>query len=234
MKSSDLLVKRIGRIGQRVSRIGSMLRMDYSMAERMSLVSASRSSGHEVDLLEFHVSHVNSFAFQYALREIFIKGDYRFNSEKDCPVILDCGANIGLATLFFKHLYPKARITCFEADPATASILQRNVEQNHLQEVSVHNLMLANVEEERLFYVSADGAGSLDMSAIADRLPNRREIRVRAGKLSHYIDGTVDRLNAHFRHYLDCQSTCIAKAAMLQKGYSSLLFGASLNFMKSG
>jgi len=60
------------------------------------------------------------------------------------PLIFDCGANIGLATLYFKNLYLGARIVAFEADPETAAVLRENVSANHLQDVSVHNLMLTD------------------------------------------------------------------------------------------
>jgi FkbM family methyltransferase len=109
-------------------------------------------------------------------------------------VILDCGANIGLATLFFKHLYPKSRITSFEADPTTASTLQKNIEQNHLQDVSAYNLFLSDTEGDYPFYVAANVAGSLRMSADPSRISKHREIIVKAGKLSHYIEGPVDLL----------------------------------------
>ena len=46
------------------------------------------------------------------------------------PRILDCGANVGLASLFFRRLYPQARITAFEADPALFAILEANLDAN--------------------------------------------------------------------------------------------------------
>jgi FkbM family methyltransferase len=174
--------------------LSKMARLNYSAAERINLVRALRSRGHETDLLKFHVTYPSERWFRVLLKEIFFKGEYLFEAETDSPVILDCGANIGLATLFFKYLYPRARICSFEADPATASILQKNIEQNQLSDVSAYNLMLSNAEGEHPFYVAADVAGNLQMSAYADRLSNHREIMVKTGKLSHYIDGPVDLL----------------------------------------
>ena len=168
--------------------------MHYSAAERASLISALRSKGHETDLLGFHVSYLNDVAFHFVLREVFFNCDYLMDSETDSPVILDCGANIGLATLFFKRHFPRARITCFEADPTTASILRKNVEQNHLQDVSTYNLMLSDSEGEHLFYIDPNIDGSLKMSGTSGRLSNQREIKVNAGKLSHFIDGPIDLL----------------------------------------
>jgi tRNA1(Val) A37 N6-methylase TrmN6 len=44
--------------------------------------------------------------------------------------VFDCGANIGFATIFFKWLFPKARIYAFEPDPATYALLEKNVKTN--------------------------------------------------------------------------------------------------------
>jgi FkbM family methyltransferase len=186
--------KQVSRIVRVVDHLSRMSRLNYTMTERASLIFAHRSHGHETDLLNFHVSYLNEGSFRILLGEIFFDGEYTFHADTDSPVILDCGANIGIAMLFFKHLYPKARISSFEADPTTASILQKNIEQNHLQDVTAYNLMLSNVEGRNSFYVGADVEGSLLMSSMPDRLTNNREIMVNAGKLSHYIDGPVDLL----------------------------------------
>ena len=166
----------------------------YTIAERLSLVSARKPHGHETDLLKFHVTFLNEGVYQILLREIFFKGEYSFEAGTESPVILDCGANIGMATLYFKYLYPKARISSFEADPVTASVLKKNVEQNRLVDVSVHNLMLSNKEGELPFYTCEEVAGIPSMSGNPNRTLNHREILVKAGKLSTYIEGPVDLL----------------------------------------
>jgi FkbM family methyltransferase len=127
--------------------------------------------------------------------EVFAKGEYFFKANHDSPVIFDCGANIGLATLFFKRLYPKARVHSFEADPATSEILRFNVERNHLQNVVVRNVLLADHAGTEKFHVAARTPGSLMMSSVAARFgSDDREITVNAERLSEYIDGPVDLL----------------------------------------
>jgi hypothetical protein len=49
-------------------------------------------------------------------RSIFTQDEYAFSSEEDAPVIIDAGAHIGIATLYFKWHYPQARITAIEPD----------------------------------------------------------------------------------------------------------------------
>lgn len=169
-------------------------RRHYSQADRVNLIAALWSNRQEVNLLGFDVKYLGEREFRYLIWEIFICNQYFFEAENDSPVILDCGANIGLATLFFKRLYPKAHISSFEADPATASILKRNVEANQLKDVTVHNLMLSDETGEHPFYIDAKVDGVLTMSAHPTFLSNHREICVKSGKLSDYIERPIDLL----------------------------------------
>lgn len=167
-------------------------RLNYTLAERLNLVAARLSRGDRTRVLWFRVRHLNRASFRIALREIFFEGDYRFEPKTDSPLIFDCGANIGLATLYFKHLYPKARIVAFEADPATAAVLRENVVSNHLEGVTIHNLMLAGGEGEFAFY--SGGEANLMGSANPSRVAQGREIKVSGTRLSLFVDGEVDLL----------------------------------------
>lgn len=68
-----------------------------------------------------------SFLDQYIA--LFEKERLRFPSENPAPRIIDGGANIGMATLYFKRLHPNARITAFEADPDIHAIATENIHQ---------------------------------------------------------------------------------------------------------
>jgi FkbM family methyltransferase len=41
--------------------------------------------------------------------------------------IVDIGAHVGSATLYFRHVYPQARIFCFEPNPVCFELLTRNI-----------------------------------------------------------------------------------------------------------
>lgn len=60
------------------------------------------------------------------LDEIVIDRGYDFPLPEAPRIILDIGANIGLATLWFKHRYPDARIIAMEPDPGSFALLERN------------------------------------------------------------------------------------------------------------
>jgi FkbM family methyltransferase len=74
----------------------------------------------------------------HSYREIFEEEIYRFESYKKEPVIFDCGSNIGLSVLYFKQLYPQARVIAFEPDPNNFQLLQQNAEKNKLSNLELH------------------------------------------------------------------------------------------------
>jgi FkbM family methyltransferase len=61
------------------------------------------------------------------LNDIFVRCIYDFAVTRPDPLIIDAGANVGLATLHWLDLVPGAHIECFEPDPDVFAALQRNV-----------------------------------------------------------------------------------------------------------
>lgn len=175
-----------------------MSHLHYNLGELFSIAASLFplfGRQHTAQLVGFEVNYLDKASFRVVAFEVFVRGEYFFETNQDSPVILDCGANIGLATLFFKRLYPNARIHSFEADPTTCGVLRSNIEQNHLQGVTVTNVLLSDHNGAEKFYVSSGAAGSLMMSATASRFAaDGQEITVNAGRLSDYIDGSVDLL----------------------------------------
>ena len=165
---------------------------DLKFSDRVSLFRARISHHQNTNVCGFRVNYLDRGSFQIAMQEVFFDGIYRFGAKTDSPAILDCGANIGLATLFFKWIYPRARVIAFEADPEIAAVLEKNISQNALQQVSVHNLALSNQEGNLKFYVPENVAGSLAGSAVAGRVDGTRQIEIKAGKLSSFIEGPID------------------------------------------
>jgi FkbM family methyltransferase len=63
-------------------------------------------------------------------QQVFINREYATPCLPDTAnVIIDLGANIGLASLFFAEKYRKARIIAIEPDPANLALLARNLAQ---------------------------------------------------------------------------------------------------------
>ncbi len=63
---------------------------------------------------------------------IFIAGEYAALDVADAGTIIDLGANIGVATLWFRSLNPNARIVSVEPDPFTFEKLRMNLARDPL------------------------------------------------------------------------------------------------------
>ena len=78
-------------------------------------------------------------AFLGAYADIFASEIYDFKAATDAPVILDIGANVGIATLWWKLHFPKARIVAIEADPAIFALLEANIKRFGFDDVELIN-----------------------------------------------------------------------------------------------
>ncbi len=90
-----------------------------------------------VQFLQYRIQVADCFSFLWQFREIFAEEVYYFQSSANSPVIYDCGANVGVSCLYFKHIYPQAIIKAFEADPKVAALLAQNVASNGFKDVMI-------------------------------------------------------------------------------------------------
>lgn len=145
-------------------------------------------------VLGYSVRHFGIGSLQFLFREIFVRGDYFLEVNRDGPLVFDCGANIGLSTLFFKWLYPNCEIHAFEPDPETFEILKENVSRNGLANVHLHNVALTGAAGQLAFFVPNGSSGSPLMSTVSSRSgPDSRRLVVEGVPLSRYIsDREID------------------------------------------
>lgn len=132
------------------------------------------------------VSFFDYKAFHYLFREIFFRNIYYFRTDNKCPIIFDCGANIGMATLYFKYLYPESTIYAFEPDPQTFELLKKNIKQNNLQNIHLYNLALSDKKGKIDFYINTQVLGEARMSILNHKFMNNR-IKVESSLLSEFI-----------------------------------------------
>jgi FkbM family methyltransferase len=118
---------------------------------------------------------------------------YAFVPRTQEPRILDCGANIGMAVLYFKTLYPRAQIIAIEADPVTFGMLQRNIQRNGWRDVSSLNLAVSGVRGKVTLYTD-ERAGGLSHSIRKTDFVGTAECQVEARPLSEFADQQVDLL----------------------------------------
>ena len=126
-------------------------------------------------------------------KDIFVERSLAFHAEHDAPRILDCGANVGLASLFFKRSYPRARVTAFEADPAIAAVLAANLRANQCADVEV--VPAAVWTESGSLTFRSDGTDSGGIDATGAAAAGGVTITVPAVRLRDYLrDAVVDLL----------------------------------------
>jgi FkbM family methyltransferase len=122
------------------------------------------------------VPDVVSFAYQ--VRDIFIDEVYKFKSDTKSPVILDCGANIGMSILYFKKMYPNARIKAYEPDSKIFKYLVHNTKG--LEDVSLINKAVW-IKEEKLEF-NSEGADGGSIFGVMDK-----KIEIEATRLKDEI-----------------------------------------------
>ncbi len=143
-----------------------------------------------LELIGMRISSYGYFNLLHQLKEIFLMGEYQISTTKKSPVIIDCGANIGLSILYFKRKYPNSKIIAFEPNPSVFNILRLNLEQNHIQGVELYNYCLSDSEGEIEFFVN-ENLGTMVGSVLEERGGNKK-LKVKAVRLSSYITEEVD------------------------------------------
>ena len=129
--------------------------------------------------------------------EIFIYNTYYFRAPRSNPFILDCGSNIGLSVLYFKKLYPQARVTAFEADRDAFAMLEKNVSANGLKDITLVNRALYEKKGVTLeFFSIASDSGNPVNSLVKrpDEFKFKEPVKVLTDTLSGYMDAEVDFL----------------------------------------
>jgi FkbM family methyltransferase len=173
------------------------LLVEYLRLTVKAIVAWNSSNPGSERILGYTVRHFGVRSVQFLFSEIFVRNEYLFAATVDRPLVFDCGANIGMATLYFKWLYPRAEVHAFEPDPDTFQALKANVERNGLSDVHLHNVALAGQPGHLDLFVPAGPGGSPLMSTIPGRMAesNLRRIVVDASALSTYVgDREIDFL----------------------------------------
>lgn len=158
-------------------------------------------------ILGKQVHAIDSPSFLYMYREIFRNEIYRFTCESTSPLILDCGGNIGMSTIYFKTLYPAARIITFEPDQEVVKILKKNIKAHDLDKVRVIEKGVWKEKTELDFIIS----GSDGSSIVTDK-PGISKSTIQTVRLRDYIQSEekvdflkIDIEGAETDVILDCQ-----------------------------
>ena len=114
-----------------------------------------------IRMMDYDVRYSDLQTFCPQWEDIFVKRTLAFTSATPAPRILDCGANVGLASLFFHRLYPGARITAFEADPALFALLKTNLNANEASAVETRHVALWTSTGTLTFHCEGSDSGMI-------------------------------------------------------------------------
>jgi FkbM family methyltransferase len=145
-----------------------------------------------IDWLGGRLEYLNRSHAVFLLHEIFVNAEYAFESERPDPLIVDAGANIGVATFFFARLYPRARIVAFEPHPTTFACLARNLDANGLAGVRAEQAAVGGADGTADLFASPADPGSL--TASMQPVAGAAAERVRVVRLSSHVNEPVDFL----------------------------------------
>jgi FkbM family methyltransferase len=126
--------------------------------------------------------------------EIFLKESYYFMSESKEPLIIDCGANIGISVLYFKMLFPASKVIGFEPDENNFALLKTNIINNKLKGITLINKAVYNHEGVIDFFRNQDSLDSVTMTTVRGRFKEAFCGKVECVVLSEFIQQEVELL----------------------------------------
>ena len=129
---------------------------------------------------KFTVFYKRPYELIKTYEEIFVDEIYRFQAKNEQPVIIDCGANIGLSSLYFKSIYPNATLHAFEPDASLFQLLQQNAKVNKFENTHLHQTAVWIEDTDLSFSSKGSEASHIDLS-------NQSEHKVKAIRLAHFL-----------------------------------------------
>ena len=121
------------------------------------------------------------------IKDVFVRGIYRFTATRPGPLIIDGGSNMGISVLSFKRDHPKSRIIAFEPDPKICQLLTDNLKQNDAdQNVTIITSGLGAVDGVATFTPDGSAGGRIASSDSSSS--------IRVERLSPYLREPVDFL----------------------------------------
>jgi len=109
-------------------------------------------------------------AFLALVEDIIIKDQYdakEFLHSDDSKVILDCGANIGIFSLWAHYLSSESQIYSFEPTKSTFEILEKNIKINNLDKnILAFNMALGDTQKQTVIRINKEGGSGAGNSLI--------------------------------------------------------------------
>jgi FkbM family methyltransferase len=157
----------------------------------------------EVEGSKFQFHDARSFHASY--EEIIKDKIYEFNPASKNPLIIDCGANMGLSVYYFSKAYPSAKIIAFEPEEAIFTVLKNNVATYKIQNVTLHKKAVWDAVTTLNFFTDKGMGGS-----VTNVYKNQEPAVVETVNFADYLQDKIDFLKmdiegAEYRVLKSCE-----------------------------
>jgi FkbM family methyltransferase len=153
--------------------------------------TAPRQARHSARVLDLEMEFPDPHAFASQWYDVMVKQSLKIQLDASTPRVLDCGAHVGLVSLWARQQWAAARITAFEPDPVIAGMLRDNVRRNGMDGIEVVEAAVWKSSGTVTFRAPGSDAGAIDAVA-ADTVGASREVR--SVRLRDWLTEPIDFL----------------------------------------
>lgn len=164
-----------------------------------------RFESHHFEYRGFTLNVTDFISVAYQLKEFFEDGRMFFKTFSETPVIYDCGANVGVAVLYYKNLYPNAVVKAFEPDPIIFNCLKKNLNQNGIFDVVLFDKAVWKNNDGISFGSQGADGGSIFFEGNKILLPSIR-LKDLLSEETHIDLLKIDIEGAELEVLLDCKN----------------------------
>ena len=153
----------------------------FSDKDYLKLQHTSRFQEIEINFCNYKIKAPDSASLLFLNHELFELEIYKFKSDKKAPLIIDCGANIGLSVIYFKRLFPNAKVIAFEPDKKIFDYLKFNIDSFDFTDVKLINKGLWKEETTLRFFSEGADGGRIALEN------DENIVEIQTVKLSEYL-----------------------------------------------
>lgn len=132
-----------------------------SLKELRMLRALSRYQPITINFYGRRIKVVDALTFLSSYKEIFENEIYKFNTANKDITIIDCGANIGLSTIYLKMRFPNAHIVAYEPDPNIYAALKNNITAFRYKNITCLNEAVSNQDSTLNFWSEGGHSGMI-------------------------------------------------------------------------
>ena len=134
----------------------------------------ARHAPHAFTYRSLTIACTDFLSVAWQIAETFGEERIRFESSQRAPLIIDCGANVGITALYQKQRHPHARIIAFEPDPAVFDCLERNLRVNGAIDVEARRAAVWIHPDGVAFTRDGADGGAVDAGSASALVPSVR------------------------------------------------------------